>query len=484
MTRKHKHPIRRRLVQAALLLIVAGAVGGFFSRNWWLPQLQQAIARAQDPHAGHDHAKGEHPKDEHPSDKPTGEEASHDENSVLKLSPQAQKNVGMRHMTIKRRDFDRTMTLPAMIIERPGRTRVKVSAPMTGIVTRIYPIEGEAVTPGQPLFDLRLTHEDLVSTQSDFLRTVEELDVIKREVTRLEKVTSSGAIAGKALLQRQYEQQKTEAMLHAQQQELILHGLSQQQVEDIAAKRKLLQQITVLTPTPPEPTGDKSAKDEPAEQLLQVAQLNVEQGQQVVSGELLCVLTDHASLYIQGKAFEEDAQTLHEAQAKGSPITALLASGGKRSQAIPYLKILRVDNKIELDSRALRFYVRLPNELIRNEKAADGSRFIAWRYKPGQRVELLLPVERWEDRIVLPVDAVVEDGADRFVFQKKGDHFHRLPVHAEYRDRHWVVLGDDNMLAPDDVVVTSGAEQMHREMKKKARSGGDGEEDKHVGCSH
>jgi cobalt-zinc-cadmium efflux system membrane fusion protein len=471
-------------------LIVAGAAGGFFSRNLWLPQLRQANARDQDPHAGHNHAKGEHPDDERPADKRSGEEARHDEDSVLKLSPQAQKNVGMRQMTIKLRDFDRTMTVPAMIIERPGRTRVKVSAPMTGIVTRIYPIEGEAVTPGQPLFDLRLTHEDLVSTQSDFLRTVEELDVIKREVTRLEKVTSSGAIAGKALLQRQYEQQKTEAMLHAQQQELILHGLSQQQVDDIAANRKLLQQITVLTPAPPESAppesaGDKSAKGEPAEQLLQVAQLNVEQGQQVVSGELLCVLTDHASLYIQGKAFEEDAQTLHEAQAKGSPITALLASGGKRSQAIPYLKILRVDNKIELDSRALRFYVRLPNELIRNEKAADGSRFIAWRYKPGQRVELLLPVERWEDRIVLPVDSVVEDGIDQFVFQKKGDHFHRLPVHAEYRDRHWVVLGDDNMLVPDDVVVTSGAEQMHREMKKKARSSGDGEEeDKHVGCSH
>jgi len=479
MTRKHKHPIRRRLVQAVLLLIVAGAVGGFFSRNWWLPQLRQATARDQDEHADCNHAN-----DDPTSNDPVGEEACHDEDSVLELSPQAQKNVGMRQMTIRRRNFDRTITVPAMVIERPGRTRVKVSAPMTGIVTRIYPIEGEAVTPGQPLFDLRLTHEDLVSTQGDFLRVVEELDVIKREVARLERVFSSGVIAGKTLLQRQYEQQKTEAMLHAQRQALILHGLSQQQVDDIAANRKLLQQVTVLTPQPPEPVGDKPAGDEPAEQLLQVAELKVEQGQQVVSGELLCVLTDHADLYIQGKAFEEDAQALHEAQAKGSPVTALLATGGKQSQSIPYLKILRVDNKIELDSRALRFYVRLPNELIRNEKLPDGSRFIAWRYKPGQRVELLLPVERWKDRIVLSVDALVEDGADRFVFQKKGDHFHRLPVHVEYRGRRWVVLGDDNTLAPGDVVVTSGAEQMHREMKKKARRGGEGEEDKHVGCSH
>ena len=54
----------------------------------------------------------------------------------------------------------------------------EVTAPMTGVVTRIYPIQGEAVRPGQPLFEVRLTHEDLLQLQAEFLRTVEELDVI------------------------------------------------------------------------------------------------------------------------------------------------------------------------------------------------------------------------------------------------------------------------------------------------------------------
>ena len=63
---------------------------------------------------------------------------------------------------------------------------------MTGVVTRIYPIQGEAVEPGQPLFEVRLTHEDLLQVQTEFLRTVEELDVIGREVARLEKVSKRG----------------------------------------------------------------------------------------------------------------------------------------------------------------------------------------------------------------------------------------------------------------------------------------------------
>ena len=122
-----------------------------------------------------------------------------------------------------------------MVVERPGWSVLEVTAPMTGVVTRIYPIQGEAVQPGQPLFEVRLTHEDLLQVQTEFLRTVEELDVIGREVARLEKVSADGVIAGKTLLERKYEQQKQEAALRAQRQALLLHGLSAEQVDKIVA---------------------------------------------------------------------------------------------------------------------------------------------------------------------------------------------------------------------------------------------------------
>jgi len=160
---------RQLSVSVAVTVAIAGVVAGYISRDWWLPQASRFLAAAQerlhdsesnrngasdgdgeaDAHAGHDHASG-------------GE-------TSLELSEQAQKNVGLQLVTVQPRDFDRTINVPAMVKQRPGRTEINVSAPMTGIVTRIYPIGGEAVTPGQPLFDLRLTHEDLVDTQSAFL---------------------------------------------------------------------------------------------------------------------------------------------------------------------------------------------------------------------------------------------------------------------------------------------------------------------------
>jgi multidrug efflux pump subunit AcrA (membrane-fusion protein) len=475
----------------AILLVLAGAVA---LSQGWLPAAKRLIAcytgsavpQAEEDCAGCGEAACGHGSQEHVGDKSgacdhaggdrAGDgHAGEDQCGSLQLSPQAEKNIGLSLATVELRPFDRTISVPATVVARPGRTEMEVSAPMNGVVARIYPVQGEAVTPGQPLFDLRLTHEDLVQVQGEFLRTVEELAVVKREVARLEQATASGAIAGKTLMERQYEQQKTEAILRAQQEALILHGLTPQQVEEIISTRKLLQELTVVTPQPARQGGEQSAAV-----LLQVAELTVRPGQHVLAGTRLCVLDDQAELYIEGKAFAEDAEDLQEAACRGWPMVAVFGANGKGKRELRDLKILYVENQIELESRALRFYVRLPNEAVRNDLTPDGRRFVGWRYKPRQRAELLLPVERWEGRIILPLEAVVKEGADWFVFQKQGDCFHRRPVHVEYHDQRWAVLGGGGPLAAGDVVAASGAYQIHLAMKNKAGGGAD----PHAGHNH
>ncbi|MBN1588616.1 MAG: efflux RND transporter periplasmic adaptor subunit [Pirellulales bacterium] len=466
---------RQFLVLAAVAIAVAAVAAGHLSRDWWLPRASQFFAVGQ----GRLHDSDGHrtvADDEHGE---VDAHADHDHSSgaetSLALSEQAKKNIGLRLMTVGLRDFDRTISVPAMVKERPGRTEIKVSAPMTGIVTQVYPIRGEAVTPGAPLFDLRLTHEDLVVTQSEFLETLERLDVIKLEVARLDKVTSSGAIAGRRLLERQYEQQQTEARLRAQQQALILHGITENQVNEIKTTRKLLQQVTIWAP---HPTG--ASHEKANEPLLQVSNIEVSPGEQVEAGDPLGVLSDHATLYLEGKGFEEDSEQLNDAANQGTPITAVVEADGKASHTVPDLKILYLENQVEVESRALRFYVRLPNQLVRNTKTKDGHRFIGWRFKPGQRVQLLIPVEQWKNRIVLPVDAIVQDGAHWFVFQQDGNRFDRKPVHVEYRDPRWAVIASDGTLLPGDIVAASGAYQMHLTMKNQAGGG----VDPHAGHHH
>ena len=436
---------------------------------------------AADAHAGeaadvHEGEESTLEKDSH--GKSEGTDHKHEEAAAVKLSSTAQDNVGLKLAKVELNAFERTITVPAMVVERPGRSAMQVAAPLTGVVTRIWPLQGETVTPGQPLFDLRLTHEEVVEAQAAFLRTAEELDVIKREIARLEEVAKGGAIAGKTLLERQYEKQKLEGVFRAQRQRLLLHGLSTMQVDGIVAERTLLAGLTVTVPDQFDEQGQADKAD--SSRLLQIEELKVTKGQYVKAGDPLCVLADHAKLYLQGKAFEQDAAVLEQAVSNEWRVTAVIEATGRERQLVPDLPIVYLANKVEPESRAFLFYVELPNQVVRNRERPDGHRFASWQFKPGQRVELMIPVERLADRIVLPLNAVVQDGAESYVFEQNDGHFDRRAVRVEYRDQYSAVIANDGTLQPGKLVIVSGTYQVHLSMKNKAG----GAPDPHAGHNH
>lgn len=417
-------------------------------------------------HGGHGHAGHEH--------------AGHDESSSLEISTQARKNIGLTVAKVKPGTFERTITVPGMVVERRGQTKMRIVAPLTGIVTRIYAIEGEALKPGQPLFDLRLTHEDLLQAQVEFLKIVEELDVVKREVARIQPVAEKGAVPQKVLLERQYEQQKLDASLRAHREALLLHGLSAAQVDEIASERHLKSSLTVAVPQVPrfERASGTSSTPE-CEALFVVEALTVESGRLVTAGDLLLTLADYCQLYIAGDAFEQDAKPVANTVRNHWKVTALLNNEDQTVTAIPGLSILYLADEVDPVSRTLHFYVKLPNELTRDE-TNEGHRFIGWRFRPGQRMQLRIPVEHWPNRIVLPADALVREGAESYVFQENGNHFDRRPVQVEYRDQSAVVIAQDGSLFPGDSVAVSGAQQLQMALKNKSG----GAIDPHAGHNH
>ncbi len=470
-------------------VLCAVAIGGFIFRDRWLPWAKNIAGFNQEKSSAKETSKkskqgGHWDDDVWHADKVY--DHKHDEATSLQLSKQARNNIGLRFMRVELSDFERTMTIPGMVVERPGRSEREVAAPMTGVITRIYAIEGEAVSPGDPLFDLRLTHEELVQAQGDFLDTVEQLDVVKQEVARLERATVLIAgkriqpFAGKYLLAQKYEQQKLEARIRAQHQRLVLHGFSDSQVEKIQTRRELLQTLTVSA----QPIVNLRYQANRS-QILRVSKLKCRQGQQVDAGDCLAVLVDHSELFIEGQAFEKDGEQLRLTAKKQWKLTAWFESGETRKD----LKILYLSDHIDPHSRAFRFYVRLPNEIVPDRspdqnkepfEAPPRRRFVSWRFSPGQRVDLLMPIAIWTNRIVLPIGAVVKDGAEWYVFKKYGDHFDRRSVHVEYKDQRWAVIAADNEIYPGVVIAGSGASQMLMALKNKSG----GPTDPHAGHGH
>lgn len=448
----------------AVGLVGALAAVAWATSNRWLPA--KTAGGGESHGAGDDHAHG--PNDGHEHSDAAGEVRS------IKLSASALKNIGFEPVKIKLGSYERKMTLPAIVVEQPGRNQIHVTSPLTGVVTEVLIVPGEAIQPSATMFKIRLTHEDVVTAQRDYLLNIENVDVVNREVARLQAL-GEGVIAGKRVLEQQYEKQKLDAAIRASEQALLLHGLSEEQIAEIRQTRKLLKSLTIRAPDH-EHEGGRCGPDH----LFHVQTISVSPGEQVVAGRELCVLADHCELMVEGRAFEDDAGALRQAVKEGWDVSATLVGGKGAKDRIDGLKLLYLADKIDPDTRAFRFYLKLPNEIVLDQTSATGHRYLEWRYKPGQRLELSVPVEKFTDRIVLPVDSVVEEGAEMYVYRQNGKQFEQVPVHVEYRDRSAVVIANDGTLFPGDVVAAAGAYQIHLALKNQSGGG----IDPHAGHNH
>lgn len=452
----------------SLVVLLAFAGAAWVTAGQWWPVLSQrlglaAAATPVDPHDDHDHAH----EDEDPN--------------RIKVSPQAQANIGLVLGQLARRDFDRTLTLPAMLAEQPGRSHIVVTTHFTGIVTKVYVAQGQAVKVGQPLFDLRLTHEEVIQSQTDLLKTAQEIEILDKEIARIEKLTMEGGIAGKTLIERQVERERQQAAFIAQRQAMLLHEMTEEQIAHVLATKELIGSITLTA------LADEGMVENPDRTVLQVHELNVTLGQHIEAGATLAVLSDHSQLLVEGEAFEQDLPALSKALAEGWPLQLLPAAGQSGLAATTLggngntVELLYLADKIGPESRTFHFYARLPNEMIRDAIGPDGRRYVQWRFRPGERLRVAAPVERWTNRLFVPLAAVAQDGVESYVFVYQGSAFVRTPVRIEHRDeRHAVLAEDKDSVKAGQIVAMSAAQQLQFALANKAGGG----VDPHAGHNH
>lgn len=460
-----KNPKGNRWLLVAAGAIVAVAVAtAVFTRHQWLPLLRDAgqpdghagAAASGDAHEGHDHA-------------PEG----HSEGASIELSERGLKNIGFEPFAVAPADYARRLTLPAIVVERPGKSQVHITAPLTGIVEKIFVAPGEAIGADELLFQVRLTHEELVAAQREFLETHANLGVVEREISRL-KGLGEGVVAGKRILEQEYEQDRLEVALDAAQQAMLLHGLTDEQIAEVRKSGRLFRQITIRAP---QHSDAEEACDAP--HLFTIQSLSVALGEHVEVGREMAMLSDHCELLIEVRAFEDDAAPIRRASELNLAVTATQLDRSSSEGPPTNLEILYVAGQIEPESRAFKAYVRLPNRIAMDKNVA-GKRFLEWAYKPGQRMELSVPVETWEDQIVVPTTAVVDEGAEAYVYRQNGEHFDQVPVHIRYRDQAAVVIANDGAIFQGDVIAGRGAYQMHLALKNKSGGG----VDPHAGHNH
>jgi hypothetical protein len=122
----------------------------------------------------------------------------------------------------------------------------------------------------------------------------------------------------------------------------------------------------------------------------------------------------------------------------------------------------------------------LENQPMFMHEDPHGAVYRTWRLRKGQRYEIRVPLETFEDAYVFPSGAVAEDGAEKIVFLKSGDGFTKIPVEVLYQDHEVVVLPSTADIFPGNPIVVQGSFALSLALQ----SGGGSESTGHEGHAH
>lgn len=420
------------------------------------------------------------------SDTQTGKKTSEstEKQTVLEISEQARKNLALVVKAAKPQEYWQSVLIPGEIADRPGVSDRGVTSPAVGIVTAIHAFPGDTIRPGESLFTLRLFSEYLQNTQSELFKATQEVQLIQQEINRLSEAARTGAVPGSRLIESRQQLNRQTTLIRAYEQDLLTRGLNPNQVEqvakgtfvstiDVAAPPAIPQQAW-LGPQETNPLRQVSTASEPSAQIgiaFEIQELNVELGQQVQAGQLLAKLSNHQSLYVIGHAFKREAQYLEEAAKQSRAVTIEFAEEG--DQRWPDLdqsfSIRHLSNSIDRTSRTFDFFVPLVNQFQSFEKANET--YLVWRFRPGQRARIHVPIKKFENVFVLPSEALVREGPEAYVFRQNGDLFKQIPVHVLYEDRRSVVIANDGKITASSYLAQNSAASLNRVLKAQTASG-------------
>ncbi len=455
-----------RLVSIAKSLVGPAIVVAVLVTGWTFRK--QLFPRQETTAASKDDAPGE----------------SAEKQSVLEISEQARKNLTLVSKAARPQSYWRTVVIPGEVADRPGLSDRGVTSPAVGVVTAIHAFPGDTMRPGEPLFSLRLFSEYLQATQTQLFKARQETTIVQAEIDRLSGAVSTGAVSRSKMIELESEISRQSTLIQASRQELLTRGLTPEQVQQIESGTFV---STVDVVAPPVRDFDAFANRKAPQEIQQVnfvselaqdqpiayevQELSVELGQQVQAGQLLANLSNHQMLYIVGHAFKREAVFLEKAAQERRPIEIEFAEDeeGSWPELQQTFNIRHLSNSIDKNNRTFDFFVPLSNQ---SRSYGDKGRvFLAWRFRPGQRARIHVPVEKFDDVFVLPAEAVVREGPEAYVFRQNGDLFKQIPVHIVHEDRRSVVIANDGNITAGAYLAQNSAASLNRVLKSQSASG-------------
>jgi cobalt-zinc-cadmium efflux system membrane fusion protein len=367
-------------------------------------------------------------KEAAPEETPSGGAAE----EGIHLSREAVQNMGLEVEAVEVRAVEEVMTFTGGISPEPDQ-EVFVTSRIPGKVERVYVNLGEPVKQGQLLAEIRSL--DFENLQVELFRelTNEELLHIDRE--RIKNLVEKKIAASKELAKVEADHQKVEGEINGLKNKLLLLGLKEEEVERLVQTKQFIPVLPVLSPI----TG-------------QVVERAATVGGAVDPQDKMFHIINLSRVLVEGDIPEDRGGMIR----KGQEVRVRVSTYPDEAFAG---RINYISDVVDPQKRTIHLWSAVPNP--------------DRKLKPGMFARVSVITEKSHEAVAVPIRAILEEGAERFVFVQNGDEFIRQTVVLGVRDDRYVEVKEG--LMPGDQVVTRGNQQlMLAQMSSGSTGGGDG----------
>jgi len=336
---------------------------------------------------------------------------------VLRLSPEAEANMGLRTEPATLRSVDEVLEFDGMVDVPPG-ARTVAAAQVEGRITRLLGRIGQPVAAGDVVAEVSsLAALDL---QLQLIQAAAQRRLADENVARLEELDASQSVPRKRVWEA-----RTAALSLAERVEALTRtlrgvGFSPEEVERVAGGGAVLPTLTVRAPA----AGT-------------IVRLDAVAGEVIQPNEALAEIHDPLHAWVRGHLTENEVGRLHAHDPAGAARVRFVAM-----EEVFDGTFVRRGNVIDARDRTLPVWVGID-------------------VPPGRRLQhnmlarVSLPIGRSAPALAVPLTAIVRQGAQAYLFVRAADgSFRRQPVSLGRADDRLVVVSAG--LEPGEVVAVAG----------------------------
>jgi RND family efflux transporter MFP subunit len=336
----------------------------------------------------------------------------------VELDEAAAASISLKTAVVGSRAIARTVKLTGAV-QVPPDSRAFIGSRVEGKIANVYVNVGDGVKAGQVLATVQ--SPEFETLQVELLRAAAELPVAEAASARLKKLIEIEAVSQKDVQNAvaQYEAKRSEVAGLRERLEIL--GLSKAQIENLQKTQELVRALPVsalLTGT--------------------VVNRTAVAGSSVSTSGPIFEIDNFATVWIEGDVFEGQLSEVRPGLPAAVTVPAYPGQvfEGKVQSIIPSLDP-------EKRTARLRVVLSNPKSLL----------------KPGMFATLSITVGKEPSGVVVPIEALIEQGGSVFVFVKNGEQFAKQDVVVSARDDRYAQISWG--LVPNDVVVTDGKMQVY-----------------------